>query len=205
MIYTIRIDDNDTHTPSTLERLTKFLEWEHYNAYLVYREYGDDTGKLHYQGFVEFDSSHLSAHKERFSRLFKDYPKGKKSSAIMKKEQYKVYITKDKDRILSKGYTEGWIQELETQSYKKDETVKKDYYDRFYEYLQRQSGYEVGRFSTKWVSDQLFDFFGVEKQEVKNFQFYKSLIWNCTSRCVKDSDDARKKKLKETFYNAVLN
>lgn len=115
MDYTIRLDvlhQNDG------EMLKKYLS--KYSKYLVYEEIADKTLKVHYQGIVRFDSEEDAKNeKQRFYDMFRKHPKGSKSMAKVNKKTYEVYITKDKNCYVSKGYTQDDIDALESMSYPK--------------------------------------------------------------------------------------
>lgn len=202
MKYTIRLDDVSEH--NTLESLTKFLDSPRYTSYLIYREISDEVGKLHYQGVVEFDHEALSWHKERWSRIFKMYKKGSKSTALMKKNNYEIYITKDKDRILTKGYTEEFIAELESSSYKKEDVKKVDYYDRFMYYIKQQQDIDVIKYDRRRLCAHLIKFFGMEKQDIKNIQFYKSLMINVQARLIYGCTDHDSEKVVERLIDLIM-
>lgn len=217
MKYTIRIDakylgDNkdileDEWLPdSTRNRLLGFLEeGSRYTGYLVYREVASETQKVHYQGVVEIDEKDVSWHKERWSRVFKDYPKGKKSTALMKKLNYEVYITKDKDRVCVKGYTEDFIKACEEASYSKEERTKKDYFDRFKYYLWNYDHKtETWKYDYYYIAERLIEFFGIEKQEVKNFQFYRSLVFNVQAHFLVDDQSTKAKETRRSMAGRIL-
>lgn len=209
MKYTIRIDakedELESASDSTLNRLLKFLNDTRYTACLVYREVSSEIQKLHYQGVIELDSKDVSWHKERWCRLFKDYPKGKKSSSIMKKDQYEVYITKDKDQVLNRGYTEEYIKDLESKSYTKEIKVKKDYYDRFWTYItEYDHKNEDWRYSSNYICLRLIDFWGLEKQDIKNFPFYRSLVYNIQARLLHNDTSKRGEKTKNELMLQIM-
>lgn len=202
MKYTIRLDDKPEL--NTLDSLTKFLDHPRYTSYLIYREISEDVGKLHFQGVVEFDHESLSWHKERWSRLFSKYKKGSKSSAIMKKNNYEIYITKDKDRVLTFGYTEEFIAELESSSYKKEDVKKVDYYDRFMYYIKQRDDLDVIKYDRRRICACLIQFFGMEKQEIKNVQFYKSLMINVQARLIYGQTDHDSEKVVERLIDLIM-
>jgi len=114
---TIRLDDIGDGTSETLRT---FLN--HYDKYLVYQEIAEKTKKLHFQGVIYvLDVKAYGAMKTRFSTVFKAWTRGMKSMALVKKDAYEVYITKDGNMFASKGFTEAEIQRLEVQSYPKEE------------------------------------------------------------------------------------
>lgn len=215
--YTIRIDakyvgDNndileDEWLPdSTRNRLVKFLEeGSRYTAYLVYREIAVETKKVHYQGVIEVDTKDAEWHRERWCRLFKDYPKGKKSSAIMKKFNYETYITKDKDKVCVKGYTPEFIKSLEDASYSKEEKTKRDYFDRFKSWIWNYDHKtEYWKYDYYYIAEKLIEFFGVEKQEVKNFQFYRSLVFNVQAHFLNNDDSQKAKETRRSMAGRIL-
>lgn len=117
MDVTIRLDHLADSDP---DRLKLFLE--HYDVYCVYEEISDKKKKLHYQGWITFpDVKAYNAAKTRFSSWFKDYPGSQKSMAIVKKEEYNIYVVKDKKPFVIKGISEERIKELESKSYKKSD------------------------------------------------------------------------------------
>lgn len=111
---TIRIDE----IGGVKDRLSSFLE--RYEKYLVYEEVSDVVEKLHYQGVVHVcDEKSYIAIKTRFSTYFKDIPKGGKSMAKVKTDSYEIYISKDKNPVFIKSYTDEEVKKLQELSYKK--------------------------------------------------------------------------------------
>lgn len=111
---TIRIDE----IGGVKDRLSSFLE--RYEKYLVYEEVSDVVEKLHYQGVVHVcDEKSYIAIKTRFSTYFKDIPKGGKSMSKVKTESYEIYISKDKNPVFIKSYTDEEVKKLQELSYKK--------------------------------------------------------------------------------------
>lgn len=211
MKYTIRIDAKEVDEEyeeaqdSTKNRLLAFLNDDRYTACMIYREYSSVVKKLHYQGVIELDEKDVSWHKERWSRMFKDFPKGKKSTALMKKDNYEVYITKDKDRVYAKGYTEEFIKELESKSYTKEQRVKTDYFDRFKNWLwEYDHKTEYWKYDYYYIAEKLIEFFGVEKQEVKNFQFYRSLVFNVQAHFLVDDSSQKAKETRRSMAGRIL-
>lgn len=201
--YTIRIDEQGD---DTLDRLKAFLDHDRYIRYLVYREIADITKKVHYQGFVEFPDEYISWHTGRWSLRFKDFPKGKKSSALVKKDNYMIYITKDKDLVLSKGCTEDFINTLETQSYHKvPQVIKKDYYQMFFEYIKQQPEVDQRKYKIQWIAETLVDYMGLEHREIKNFNYYKSLCLNVQSRLIYGSKTEESSNIRSKLADRILN
>lgn len=209
MKYTIRIDakegEDENGQDSTKNRLLAFLNDNRYTACLVYRELSSEVKKLHYQGVIEVDEKDVSWHKERWSRLFKDYTKGQKSTALMKKDNYEIYVTKDKDQVYTKGYTEEFIKELESRSYTKEVRAKTDYFDRFKKWLwEYDHKKDTWKYDMYYIAEKLIEFFGVEKQEVKNFQFYRSLIFNVQAHFLADDTSQKAKETRMSMANRIL-
>lgn len=87
----------------------------------LYREKGAVTGKEHFQGVIDLDLSVKSLHAwaKNLKDLVKPPGKNQYSLATMKKPEYKVYCTKDKDRVFQLGYTDEELMEYENASYSK--------------------------------------------------------------------------------------
>ncbi|MEO5351388.1 MAG: hypothetical protein H7836_17365 [Magnetococcus sp. YQC-3] len=206
MYFTIRIDDDVSHSPSTLDRLTDFLQHHRYIKYLVYREVSAVTKKLHYQGIVEIEEKTRSSHRMSWCNTFRDYSKGHKSTAIVKKlDEYMIYITKDKDKVLSKGYTDEEIEELQSKSYKKKTgraPRPNDLYDIYMEYLLEQPDVDTKKYDLRWMSDNLHDLLTQKKMPIKFYQYYRSLIFNVQARIIYKGpkDEKLIEKCKEKFY-----
>lgn len=209
MFYTIRIDDDASHNPSTLERLSQFLQHQRYIKYLVYREVSDVTKKLHYQGIVDIEEKTLSSHRMSWCHTFSDYSKGHKSTAIVKKlDEYMIYITKDKDKVLSKGFTDEEIEELQSKSYKKIDRAPrpKDLYDTYMEYLLEQPDVDTKKYDLRWMSDKLYELLSEQKLPIKFHQYYKSLLFNVQARIIykNPKDEKLIEKCKEKFYMSIM-
>jgi len=209
MKYTIRIDakvdEVEDSTDSTMNRLIRFLDDTRYTSCLVYREVSSEIKKLHYQGVLEVDEKDTGWHRERWCRLFSDYKKGSKSSALMKKDQYEVYITKDKDQIYMRGYTEEYIKELESKSYTKEVRTKTDYYDRFIKWLWKYDHKtDTWKYDRYYIAEKLIEFFGVEKQEIKNFNFYRSLIFNVQAQLLANDSTQKAKESRILLAGRIL-
>lgn len=117
---TLRIDE----LGDIKDRLGGFLE--KYDKYLVYEEVSAVVNKLHYQGVVCVnDEKAYTAIKTRFSTYFKDVPKGGKSMAKVKSDNYEIYISKDKNPIFIKAYSNEEVKELQEKSYQKEEVKVK--------------------------------------------------------------------------------
>lgn len=120
MRYTLRLDkisDTDELT------LSKYLE--KYMKYLVYFEISQKTKKPHWQGVIEFnDEKEYKAAKVRFTSMFPEHKGSKKSMTSVKKETYEIYISKDGDMFKCAGWTQQEIEQLQSQSYRKDDAVK---------------------------------------------------------------------------------
>lgn len=174
--YTIRIDDNGV---DTYDRLKDFLDHDRYVRYLIYREVSDKTKKLHYQGFVEISDDFVSWHTGRWCTKFKDYSKGKKSSTVVKKDNYMIYISKDKDLVFSKGCTQDFIDSLQSQSYKKTEKKKDDIFSRFLQYCISDSFIDDKKYSINYIRELLFQFLGSNSEdiEVRRIDYYRSLCF----------------------------
>lgn len=199
--YTIRIDDNGI---DTLQRLISFLKHDRYTKCLVYREVATVTKKLHYQGFVEMDESAVGCHKTMWSTSFKDHPGSKKSSAIVKKDEYLVYVTKDKDLVFSKGCTDDFINKLETQSYKKEKVL--DTYTKFLNYCLESPEIHDKKYNINNIRRLLFRYLGSSDDiEVKRIEYYRSLCYKIQAKLLYgtsiDSDEY--KSAEDRFCTAI--
>ena len=120
MIFsTVRLDivhDDDS------DRLSQFLSSLQDVKYVVYREIGDKTKKLHLQGYVQFDNMDAYDHThDQFKEVFgKTHNRFQRSFTIVRKrEKYMIYVSKDKNLEFQSGYTEEELKEKENLSYKK--------------------------------------------------------------------------------------
>lgn len=195
--YTIRVDKIKD---DTLESIKKFLEHDRYTRYLVYEEIADETKKIHYQGFVEFDDNLVGWHQERWSRHFKEYKQGSKSSAQVKKDEYLIYITKDKKKVLSKGCTDDFINTLETQSYHKVLTPqtkqKKQNYDFVKGYLEAMK--RVPTDDRESLAEQSIEYF---KEHSKIFD--KFIIRRFVNLAVLQDEKINKDRYKRSMVAAI--
>lgn len=155
MQYTIRLDKIDEKDGITL---MKYLE--NYDKYLVYFEISRKTKKPHFQGIIEFvDSKAQKAAKTRFTTMFPNHTRGKKSMALVKKDSYEVYITKDGNVFASKGYTEDEINALYSQSYQKTDAVEdaKTSFQKALDYCKRAGCHST---SNGWeICERLIDYY----------------------------------------------
>lgn len=132
---TLRVDNRDD---DTLSRLQSFLS--RYEKYLVYEEVSDKQKKLHYQGVVYVNSDkEYNAMKVRFSTHFKDWEKGSKSMSLVKKDTYEVYITKDGKQVFNQGFSEEEVENLQKQSYKKEDKTKLNKLDKLMQYCKENN------------------------------------------------------------------
>lgn len=201
--YTVRID---TKGDSTLDRLKTFLDHERYIKYLVYKETSDVTKKVHYQGFVEIADDHHAWHKTRWSKAFPDYTKGQKSSALVNKDSYLVYVTKDKDLVLSKGCTEEFINTLQTQSYHKDCKKNNDTYTKFLNFCLNSEEIDHKKYNINYIRRLLFRYLGSSDDvEVKRIEYYRSLCFKIQAKLlygsIQDTDEY--KSAEDRFITAI--
>lgn len=176
---TIRVD---IIGDGTYEAMDKFLS--KYEKYLVYEEESDKTKKLHYQGIIWLpDSKAHNAIKNRFSNHFSDWTRGQKSMALVRKEQYEIYITKDKKRVWSKGYTQEEIEQLESQSYHKN--VKQPVLTSFQRAYQYCKDHGLTTSSDGWqIAEMLIDYYRDNvKCEANDFQI-KNMAKSIYTHCV---------------------
>lgn len=120
MIFsTVRLDV--VHNDDS-DRLSQFLSSLQDVKYVVYREIGDKTKKLHLQGYIQFNDmdSYDHAH-DQFKEVFgKTHNRFQRSFTIVRKrEKYMIYVSKDKNLEFQSGYTEEELKEKENLSYKK--------------------------------------------------------------------------------------
>lgn len=103
----------------TGDKLKKFLE--KYEKVLCYKEVASKTKKEHYQGYIEFnDKKAYESAKSRWREYISSsiYTKGHKSFALERNEgRARIYVTKDRCRYYTKGYTNEELELFESQSY----------------------------------------------------------------------------------------
>lgn len=136
-LLAIRVDAISEATKDLLESWLK----EHSSKYLIYEEIGAMTKKLHYQGCVELDLGikNIDAWRKNVKDLIKPTEKNQYSLAKIKKAgKYLVYITKDKKKIISSGYTDEEIEHLESQSYPKDDRSKQSFTEKLYQKVKEE-------------------------------------------------------------------
>lgn len=127
--YTFRVDMlSIVSREETENRIEKCLS--RYPKYLISLEVADKSKKLHYQGIVHSDDLHRT-YQEHCKSFFKEWKgergkKGPTSFAQVRNDNYEVYITKDHEYYLSKGYTDEEIEVLHEKSYKKNEVSRSD-------------------------------------------------------------------------------
>lgn len=113
--FTFRLDYDDNINIEKVKEFFTIYDAD-FTKYLVYEELADITGKLHAQGIIEFKGSDNKI-RNKLVKFFK-VSGGKYSMAKIKTlENYEVYITKQKKRICSKGYSEEQILQFENASY----------------------------------------------------------------------------------------
>lgn len=109
-----------------------------YDKYLIYKEVGTKTKKVHFQGIIWVpDKKAFNAMKTRFTNMFADtHPRSLKSMRQVESDMYEVYITKDGNLVYSEGYTDEEIANLEAKSYSKPVSVEKsNFFDKLYAYV----------------------------------------------------------------------
>lgn len=132
-LSTVRLD---ILSEEDVPRLIQWLEDE-VKMYVVYKEYGDETGKPHAQGYVSIGDVDYKTLKASFHELFATTHKPTQRSfkQVVKVERYMRYVAKDKCLIKAKGVTEEHIKKMEDESYKKEkkkQTVTQVYVDMAY-------------------------------------------------------------------------
>lgn len=175
---TIRVDIIGEKTDEMMERFLK-----KYERYLIYYEISDEVKKPHYQGIIWVpDNKAYVAIKTRFSTHFSDWTKGQKSMRLVRKAQYEIYITKDKQLKWSKGYTQEQIEELEKQSYKKEKQPVLTSFQRAYQYC-KDHGLTTS--SDGWqIAEMLIDYYRDNvKCEANDFQI-KNMAKSIYTHCV---------------------
>lgn len=183
---TIRVDIIGDKTDEYMERFLK-----KYEKYLIYEEISDEVKKPHYQGIIWVpDNKAYVAIKTRFSTHFNEWTKGLKSMALVRKAQYEIYITKDKQLKWSKGYTQEQIEELEKQSYKKEKQPVLTSFQRAYQYC-KDHGLTTS--SDGWqIAEMLIDYYRENvKCEANDFQIKnmaKSIYTHCVYERSKESN-----------------
>lgn len=117
MQLTFRIDAREG---VTADKVREFFDKysDIFEKYLIYEEVADVTGKVHWQGIIYTEST-IGSIREKVRRFFPGMSTGDYSLAKVKTENYEIYITKDKKRLVSKGYTDDEINTLEEKSFKK--------------------------------------------------------------------------------------
>lgn len=133
--YTIRVDSNDD---VTRESICQFMEKEQFPEYLIYHEISEDVKKSHYQGVIKvLDNSDSAIKKLRdHVRYAFSTKKSSFSLAKVKKEEYFSYITKDGDKVCSKGFTQEQIEDFHSKSYKKEKVNNKSYMQKYIDYME---------------------------------------------------------------------
>lgn len=190
MYMTLRVDDKPEH--KTLEHLQKWMQHPRFQEILIYREISSKTKKLHYQGYVKVDPDHKNWFQKEFNQLFdtKNYPKGSKSTAVMKKESYKIYITKGNDRIITHNVSEEDIQQLFQQSYepKPFKESGKDFEQAFKEYVQEDVDVRQKIHIYRWVIEKLWDYLGTldRKKCTHMVRYYKSLCFTIQTKTMRE-------------------
>lgn len=175
---TIRVDIIGEKTDELMERFLK-----KYERYLIYYEISDEVKKPHYQGIIWVpDNKAYVAIKTRFSTHFSDWTRGQKSMRLVRKAQYEIYITKDKQLKWSKGYTQEQIEELEKQSYKKEKQPVLTSFQRAYQYC-KDHGLTTS--SDGWqIAEMLIDYYRDNvKCEANDFQI-KNMAKSIYTHCV---------------------
>lgn len=136
--YTIRLDvlEGRSDIPDekrvseaiTIERLELFLKC--FDKYVVSYEISEEKKKPHYQGII-FTDMKYETYKKKAESFFEEW-KGKRgdkcglrSFAMVRKDEYEIYVVKDGDLRFVKGYTEEEIAELRSKSYVKDSSKDK--------------------------------------------------------------------------------
>lgn len=109
-----RLDHVDDTVP---DRLKKFLD--KYERYTCYKEIAAVTKKLHYQGYIDFpDKKSYEAAKQRWCSYFGDYDPSARSFPLERNQgRGRIYVTKDRNRMYIKGYTNDDLEVLEGLSY----------------------------------------------------------------------------------------
>lgn len=180
---TIRVDIIGQFNTDDL--MAKFLG--KYEKYLVYHEVSDEVQKPHYQGIVWVpDNKAYVAIKSRFSTMFNEWTRGQKSMALVRKEQYEIYICKDKQLKWSKGYSQEEITQLESKSYKKDDKKQPvlTSFQRAYQYCKSHG---LTTSSDGWqIAEMLIDYYRENvKCEANDFQI-KNMAKSIYTHCVYD-------------------
>lgn len=190
MYLTIRLDDKPEH--KTLENLQRFMQHPRLQEILIYREVSSKTKKLHYQGYVKVEPHHRKWFQQEFNKLFdvEKYPKGSKSTALMRKESYKIYITKGNDRIITHNVSEDDIQQLFQQSYepKPMKETNKDFEQSFKEYVQEDPEVRQKIHVIKWIIEKLWDYLGTldKKKCTHMIRYYKSLCFTVQTKTIRE-------------------
>lgn len=176
---TIRVDIIGENATDFMERFLK-----KYDKYLIYEEVSDQVQKPHYQGIVWVpDNKAYVAIKSRFSTHFSDWTRGQKSMALVRKAQYEIYITKDKQLKWSRGYSDDEIKALEDKSYKKDSKLPVlTSFQKAYQYC-KDHGLTTS--SDGWqIAEMLIDYYRDNvKCEANDFQI-KNMAKSIYTHCV---------------------
>lgn len=190
---TIRVDQRVADNPlfkvlgkdqdqdETFNTLQKYLAHERFEEILIYYEKAKSTGKMHYQGYVKIPEEHKKWMQHRWNEFFtaSQYPKGTKSTAEIRKETYKIYITKGKNVAFVRNVTEERIKELEEQSYEiVAKPQKPQFQDTFYDYILEQQDVRQHISDVQWVARILCRFMSLATRPVKFMNYYKSLCYN---------------------------
>jgi hypothetical protein len=202
MYLTLRLDDKPEH--KTLENLQKFMQHPRLLEILIYREVSSKTKKLHYQGYVKVEPHHRKWFQQEFNKLFDvdKYPKGSKSTALMKKESYKIYITKGNDRIITHNVSEEDIQQLFQQSYepKPMKETTKDFEQSFKEFVQKDPEVTNKILEYKWLVERLWEYLGTlgKTKATHMIRYYNSLCYTIQTKTIKELN------LSEGNYTRVI-
>lgn len=123
----------------------KLRQWLNDNSekYLLYVEIGEQTKKLHYQGIVELDlkKKGIDAWRKNLKDMMKEFleqedvdkRRNRHSLTQIKCENYRAYISKDKECFICKGYDEEYIKKWESVGYKKNKGKAKTFAEDLYQ------------------------------------------------------------------------
>lgn len=177
---TLRLDIKNDSTYSLLEKYLRKYDYK----YLVYEEVSDKKEKLHYQGIFWVPEKEHNACKSRWSTMFKDWTRGQKSMAIVKKSSYEIYCTKDKSPIFRNKYTDEEISALEDQSYKKkpERSENETTFQKAFNYCKEHG---IDTYSDGWIiAETLIDYYREKvKCEPNDFQL-KNMAKSIYTHCV---------------------
>lgn len=115
--HTFRADTERLGYENIKNRIERMLKENDliFPRYIISFEYGKQTGKPHFQGFIATYLKAKSAYATKVGSYFKDLEASEKSFKPMKEDFWKTYICKDDKIIFSKGYTEKEIQDFHDQ------------------------------------------------------------------------------------------